>query len=118
MNVKGAAFTHRAQKNLCPTGSQKLLTQEKSHGDAEEGDAGGLRAEQAAPSDQAGPDDGDRPLAQPPADHGHQWGWKGKGRKLGLKMMNDALQGSGTCVGVIASGALASGPCATLGGKG
>lgn len=81
-NVKGAAFTHRTQENLCPTVSRRLLTQEKSHGDAEEGDAGGLCAEQAAPSDQAGPDDGGRPLAQALADHGHEWGWKGKEGEL------------------------------------
>lgn len=54
------------------------LTQQKPHGDAEEGDAGGLGAQQAAPADQAGPDDGRGALAQPPADHGHERGWNGK----------------------------------------
>lgn len=75
-DVKGAASTHGAQGNLCP--SRRLLTQEESHGDAEEGDAGGLSAEQAAPSHHSGPGDGGRPLAQLPADHGHERGWKGK----------------------------------------
>lgn len=73
---------------------RRQLTQEESHGDAEEGDAGGLRAEQAAAADQAGPNDGGWPLTQPPADHGHQRGCKGKEAELLCpKMTADALQG-------------------------
>lgn len=33
-------------------------------------------------------------------------------------MTNAALQGWGTCIGITASGASGSGPCATLGGRG
>lgn len=61
------------------------LTQQESHGDAEEGHAGGLCAEQAAPTDQPSPKDGGRPLTDPPADHGHQWGCKGEEAELGAQ---------------------------------
>lgn len=61
------------------------LTQQESHGDAEEGHAGGLCAEQAAPTDQPSPKDGGRPLTDPPADHGHQWGCKGEDAELGAQ---------------------------------
>lgn len=61
------------------------LTQQESHGDTKEGDTGGLCAEQAAPTDQPSPEDGGRPLTDPPADHGHQWGCMGKEAELGAQ---------------------------------